>query len=460
MGAEQVDWLTAAAMLACGVIVGVMLVWHVMKSAARPQPSSELPPEIRDLLAKNESLIRQLRELDDTAGKRNPEQLESERAALELEAARVLRDLDRMGASARISAGTPAEPATAAEPLQSTLRGVRRGAAVPHAISTTGDRPLSTVNRPPSAIKGFLWGTGSTIALLLLILLVYQYATARKPDEPLTGNLPPSGPAAQSPLTSQPPDPRVAELEARIARNPEDLEARVDLAGVQIQLQQLGAVAAQTDYVLARDPKHPRALAYSAVVKLDRGQTDEALTMLRAATAADPDLLEASVYLAIVYTQLGRSREAAATIQAAAKRQPEHAERLTSLLAEMRARAAMAAGGASESPAAGSIEGTIDVDPAARGRVGNGATIFVIVRPAGTTGGPPLAAKRLPGGPFPMSFSVSAADSMMGQPIPERIRLEVRLDSDGNPMTKASGDLSATEDPVVLGSRALRLLLR
>lgn len=53
---------------------------------------------------------------------------------------------------------------------------------------------------------------------------------------------------------------------------------------------------------------------------------------------------------------------------------------------------------------------------------------------------------------FPLTFDVSAADSMMGQPLPPRVRLEARIDSDGNAMTKDPKDPVAVADNVAAGS--------
>src|SRR5207249_4335703 len=58
-----------------------------------------VPVQIRDLAGKRETLLRQLRELEDTASKRTPEQLARERYALELETAGVLLALDEREAS-------------------------------------------------------------------------------------------------------------------------------------------------------------------------------------------------------------------------------------------------------------------------------------------------------------------------------------------------------------------------
>jgi hypothetical protein len=66
-------------------------------------------------------------------------------------------------------------------------------------------------------------------------------------------------------------------------------------------------------------------------------------------------------------------------------------------------------------------------------------------------GGPPAAVKRLPISTFPITVDLSAADSMMGQPLPKKMRIEARIDSDGDPLTKDPKDPSAVLDGVMMG---------
>jgi hypothetical protein len=60
--------------------------------------------------------------------------------------------------------------------------------------------------------------------------------------------------------------------------------------------------------------------------------------------------------------------------------------------------------------------------------------------------------KRFPVSAFPLSFDLSSADSMMGQPLPPKIRLDARIDSDGDPLTKDPKDPVASADNVAAGS--------
>jgi hypothetical protein len=104
-----------------------------------------------------------------------------------------------------------------------------------------------------------------------------------------------------------------------------------------------------------------------------------------------------------------------------------------------------------------SIRGTI--------RLGSGVNdagsgvLFVIARPA--AGGPPLAAKRLSVGPFPLPFEIGPADAMMvGRPLSGDISLSARVDRDGDPLTRGPDDLSATlAAPVQAGDSDVELVL-
>ncbi|HKS21377.1 MAG TPA: c-type cytochrome biogenesis protein CcmI, partial [Thermoanaerobaculia bacterium] len=80
------------------------------------------------------------------------------------------------------------------------------------------------------------------------------------------------------------------------------------------------------------------------------------------------------------------------------------------------------------------------------------AVIWVIARAAGVTSGPPLAVKRVPIGAFPLTVDISAADSMMGQPLPDKLRIDARIDTHGNPLMRDPNDPAAAQDGVASGA--------
>jgi hypothetical protein len=67
--------------------------------------------------------------------------------------------------------------------------------------------------------------------------------------------------------------------------------------------------------------------------------------------------------------------------------------------------------------------------------------------------------KRLPAA-FPLQFTLGSADSMMGQELPSQVRLEARLDTDGDPLTRTPQDPTARLDAVRMGTGGVRLHLQ
>jgi hypothetical protein len=108
----------------------------------------------------------------------------------------------------------------------------------------------------------------------------------------------------------------------------------------------------------------------------------------------------------------------------------------------------------------GAVFGWIEADAAVASRIGPGSVIFLTVRPAGVSSGPPAAVKRLESSGFPLQFEVGAGDSMMGQPLPESMRIDVRADSDGDPMTRPASDPSGFADGVAVGKTGVRIALK
>jgi tetratricopeptide (TPR) repeat protein len=497
MDPSSVDWWPAVSVLAVAVALGLAFVWRLRSAPARAiEAVATAPLEVRDLEGKREALFQQLRELEDTGAKLRPEQLARERYEVELQAARVLQELDER-----------TELLTRHERKEAARR--RREQALGPAVEATG------TSQP--ALRGFLWGIGSAAAVAALAYFAIQAARPRDSGPPATGE----GPARSSPQASA----EESQLRAAIARNPDDLEARLDLARVLLARQDLMAVWNETQYVLKRAPGSPRALSYQALVRLAMGQGDMAVSMLKQAISTEPGLLEAYLHLALVYVRLGQPDQAESVIGDASQRFPTQADGLKRFLAEMRAQSetegpvavegdphagipapgteggrasgaatrsatdlATRAGGANRGAVAGSaqgaassrgreaaggsatgtggaggdrrIAGVVEVDAALKGAVAPGSIVFVTVRDSSFGAGPPLAAKRLPARGFPIRFEITGADSMMGEALPESMLVEARLDPDGDPMTRSPTDPKARLEDVKPGSTDLHLVLR
>jgi hypothetical protein len=105
-----------------------------------------------------------------------------------------------------------------------------------------------------------------------------------------------------------------------------------------------------------------------------------------------------------------------------------------------------------------SVHVTLTLDRSAKSSPN--AVLFVIARGAGETAGPPAAVKRIMAPTFPLEIDLTTADSMMGQPLPASIRIEARLDSDGDAMTKNPSDPHAIQDGVATNGGKVGLVLK
>lgn len=394
------DWVTATAILATGVAIGIAFVFVFVRRKKAPLPGAI---DLRELEAKRDALVQQLREIDDGAPA-GPE----ERARLEHEAAAVLRQLDQFGP----------QPAPPGSPREGSPRAETR------------------------ELRAFLWGAGSMAVLALLTWFVMSSATPRQDAQPQPTTA--TGTAAGD---------AIRQLEATVRNRPDDIEARIALARAYLDGENMMGVYEQTQRVLERVPGEPRALTYQGIVLMAMGRADDARAMLERAIAADADLLDARVALAWVHLRAGRAKEAEESIAEAIRRHPEEKEGLTQLLAHMRGEAAapgQAAAGGPKVQVTLQLAGGVAAPPP-------GAVIFVIVRPAGQSAGPPVAVRRLEAA-LPATFELSAADSMMGQPLPQSMRIEARVDLDGSATSKEPNVPAAVQDGVAAGSRiVLRL---
>jgi cytochrome c-type biogenesis protein CcmH len=108
-----------------------------------------------------------------------------------------------------------------------------------------------------------------------------------------------------------------------------------------------------------------------------------------------------------------------------------------------------------------SVSGKISLDPKFKGELDSKATLFIIARPAGAPGGPPLAVKKIDQPVFPLSYFIGAENVMMqGTPFTGKIDLTVRLDKDGNPTTRTPGDLIGEyKKPVDIGSKNVDIVI-
>jgi len=446
------DWLSATAMILSGGIVGFMF-WYGMKGRKAAKPDLER----LDLEAKRDVLLQQLRELKETGGSAD------EQRRLERETAGVLRALDKHAPDKRTK-----DKRKTASPVQPSDDGAR-AELDPRAVAA---------HARAASIRGFVWGVLSVAVLGGIAWFVTQQATPKTAGT--TGGTPMTS-ATQS-SGQQQPDAALQQIQAAVARTPDDLEMRSQLAKAYFERENMMGVFQETQYILQRKPNDARALTYQALVRMQMGQRDGAEQMLTRAIKADPELLDSYVALAWDYVQTGKVTEADGLIADAARRHPDQQARLEEVLSKMKEQVknqpppaaipnhpALPIPGAESAPVNGaesapaafggpsvhvklSLAGSVKQSPV--------AVLFIIVRASGEAAGPPAAAKRINTPTFPLELDVTSADSMMGQPLPANVTIEARLDSDGDAMTKDPSDPHASQSGVATNGTKVALVLK
>lgn len=272
-------------------------------------------------------------------------------------------------------------------------------------------------------------------------------------------------------------------LRERLSETPEDLEGWVLLGRTYKTVQRYDEAVAALETANRLVPDHPIVLVELVEARLfasgDPRMTPEMVALLEQAIAAQPDIQKGYWLLGIAAAQRGDDRAAIGWWEQLLKQvEPGSgvAQAVTGQIAEARMRlgeapadsGVQAQGGPGAEPDVPPVtEPVTEPDPAdagftwevevtlpdaARETLGEfpaGATLFVIARPAGTAGGPPLGVRRIERPEFPVSVILSDADSMLPQrPISsaEAVALQARLSLSGQPIASA-GDWQSAPAP-------------
>jgi hypothetical protein len=105
------------------------------------------------------------------------------------------------------------------------------------------------------------------------------------------------------------------------------------------------------------------------------------------------------------------------------------------------------------------ISGTITLPAARKGDVKKGDAMFLIARKTDGPGGL-LAVQRMQADVFPMPFTLSNRDAMIpGTPFEGRIAISVRVDKDGDPITRRKGDVFGQANGIAVGTQDVQVSL-
>jgi len=219
--------------------------------------------------------------------------------------------------------------------------------------------------------------------------------------------------------------------------------------------------------VLAADATNPEAHSYMGFILLQAGHGDGALLAFEKALSRAPNFPMALWGKGMVLYQDKKDFAGARAIfeRLLAMVPPgEERNEITKILAEIPASGGVAttAQPAILASSGQTISGTITIDARLRAKLDPNAALFIIARPAGGPGGPPLAVKKIAKPTFPLSYTLGQENVMMqGTPFSGKINITVRLDKDGNPTTRGAGDLTGEykKNPVEVGAKSADVTL-
>ncbi|MFQ5542603.1 MAG: tetratricopeptide repeat protein [Candidatus Binatia bacterium] len=216
---------------------------------------------------------------------------------------------------------------------------------------------------------------------------------------------------------------------------------------------------------LAIDSNLPEAHAYMGIILTQAGHADGALLAFNRALSIDPDFPLALWGKGMVlYRNKGDLSGARQNLEKLISLLPPGAERneVQRTMDEMGSRQAAPVQSKQQVTGSSRIEGTISVDPKLKSKLDSRDALYIIVRSAKSSKGPPLAVKKVDRPVFPYSYSLGPENMMMpGSPFSGKVTVSVRLDKDGNPITREPGSLKGDykKNPVEIGSRRVDIII-
>lgn len=114
-----------------------------------------------------------------------------------------------------------------------------------------------------------------------------------------------------------------------------------------------------------------------------------------------------------------------------------------------------------DAPDANAVSGTITLAPDRAARLGASDTLFIIARPAGQAGGPPLAVLKLMGMKFPLHYAIGQEDVLMpGKFFTGKVEVQALIRKSGMVNVAVPGDVrGAYTKPVEPGAKNVDIAL-
>lgn len=439
------EWGLVVTVLALGLGAGAFLVWRLGRGGGGAA-GREL--ELADLERGQEELYARLRAA-------RAEGDEEEVQELEHQAAVNLRDLETLGATVPVT------------DRRTSAAGRLGGASTPAAAPVPAAAPRQ-------GVMGFV--AGVAVAALVGVLLFW----AQRDAGPRPGAVQQTMGEEEHPQgaeLSAEDRARIEQLRQALEADPDDLSARKRYALGLLGTGQFFGAFQQAEEILAAVPGDPDGLYVAAMVRLQMGQDEASVELFDAVLAQFPQHVLALTGKGVAMYRAGNELGARVLWQQAKEASGGDNPQVEHLLDMLDARVEEEGEGPAER-ATGDVPGAPAAPPPVAADAGSpdpsGPVYRVVIRLAegarpppqaflfvtlhGDAPGPPAAVKRLTGSSFPLELTLSAADSMLGRPLPASGIVGARLDGDGNVSTRQDGDLEA-EAPAAEGS-VTELVLR
>ncbi len=448
-GFSALLWILPYVVLVVGVITALWFVRRWVAKKKITQQSAAQPPISQQLRSE---LLREDIEQPDLEDASAKAQLLRERARLRHE----LNDLDFDFQSGKLSesdyAGLKQEiEAKAATVIQQLDSLPREPRVKPRSASKSRDRDAkSSANQ--SQFRRWQIIAGGTFLMLFGLALGVMLTKAVRPrgseSDTMTGDFLTGTPSASG-----------------------DVRAALDEGKKAFGNQEFPKAIEAFKKVLAADPNNPEAHSYMGFILVQAGHGDGALMAFDKALSQAPNFPMALWGKGMVLYQDKKDYAGAREIlERLLKLVPPGEERneIVKVLAEIPATGGRANGTkATERTTAASsssaqISGKITIDPKLKASIDPNAALFIIARPAAGAGGPPLAVKKIDRPTFPLDYALSQDNVMMqGMPFTDKINVTVRLDKDGNPVTRTPGDMTGDykKNPVEVGTKNVDIMI-
>jgi len=434
---NESSWNLVIPVLIIGLAVGAawVVLWRRKRSRATKSSDRDRQLLLVDLEARQATLYDQLREASG-----------EEQEALELAAARNLMAIEQAGGKRHEAA-----------------RQEDSSAGTEASVAPPSERPMPP-SRRPSPLVGFIGGVACAALIGVLVLWAQRDAQPR-PDDGMGGpRAPVAGEEAhpEGPPMSEREREALAQLALAIENDPTDLMARKQYAVGLLATGRFMPAFEQAEILLGSDPNDPDGLYVKGMVRMRMGQETEARALLDQVLIDYPDHVPALTALGVLALRTGGLPAAEEYWTQALEHSGGQNPEIERLRAAAREQFAATAGGQGATPMAGAPSEqaatrpgpaaapqaqpsapsyTLQLELAAGASPAPSAVLFVALRSG--PGGPPAAVRRIANPRFPMTVTLSAADTMMGQPLPEEGTVSVRLDIDGSVSTRDDSEPAA-----------------